>query len=169
MYNNPMDKEEDKDQQDKEEDEYISKEGFSTLKEELKELKEKKRIEIAKKLEFAKGLGDLSENAEYSEAKEEQMINENKIAELESFLSRVKIIEKPKNTNKVSLGSTVIVNSKKGLEKYTIVGTQEVNLEEGKLSNESPFGKTFLDKKKGEEVIVKGPSGDMSYRIVDIY
>ncbi|MEK7660394.1 MAG: transcription elongation factor GreA [Patescibacteria group bacterium] len=150
-------------------DEYISQEGLNALKHELEELKGPRRIEIANKLEFAKGLGDLSENAEYAQAKEEHMVNEAQIQRLEDYMSRAKIIEKRAGRDTVGLGTILTVSSDDGTEvTYTIVGTQEVNVSEGKISHESPFGRAFLGHKVSEKVIVKGPKGDRAYRITEI-
>ena len=151
-----------------EEEEYISKEGYEALRQELEELKNERRVEIAQKLKFAKSLGDLSENAEYNQAKEEHTINEAKIAQLEDFLSRATIIKKPPPADRVGVGSTVIVSIKMGLERYTIVGTHEVDIATGKVSNESPFGKAFLGKIKKDTVVVRTPKGNIEYSIVDI-
>lgn len=150
-------------------DEYISQEGLDALKRELEDLKGPRRIEIANKLEFAKGLGDLSENAEYAQAKEEHMVNEAQIQRLEDYLSRAKIIEKRSGRDAIGLGSTFTVKGDDGGEAtYTIVGTQEVNVSEGKISHESPFGHAFLGHKSGDKVIVKGPKGERTYKISSI-
>ncbi len=150
-------------------DEYISQEGLDALKRELEELKGVRRIEIANKLEFAKGLGDLSENAEYAQAKEEHMVNEAQIQRLDDYLSRARIIEKRSNKDAIGLGSTLSVSGDDGAEAtYTIVGTHEVNLAEGKISHESPFGKAFLGHKMGDKVLVRGPKGERTYRITEI-
>lgn len=154
------------DPQDTDLGEFVSKEGFAELTAELKALKEA-RLGIAQKLEFAKSLGDLSENAEYSEAKEEHMVNESRIAQLEDFLSRAKIIQK-KVGDTVQLGSTVTVSDGSKEHAYTIVGTQEVDLASKRISHESPFGQAFLGKKKGERVIVRTPKGEVTYLIESI-
>lgn len=154
------------DPQDSDLGEFVSKEGFAELTQELKGLKED-RLRIAQKLEFAKSLGDLSENAEYSEAKEEHMVNESRIAQLEDFLSRAKIIQK-KAGDLVQLGSTVTVSDGKMDHAYTIVGTQEVDIASRRISHESPFGQAFLGKKKGEKVIVRTPKGEVAYTIQSI-
>ena len=149
--------------QDSDLGEFVSKEGFEELTAELKALKEA-RLAIAQKLEFAKSLGDLSENAEYSEAKEEHMVNESRIAQLEDFLSRAKIIQK-KTGDQVQLGSTVTVSDGKVEHAYTIVGTQEVDVAAKRISHESPFGQAFLGRRKGEKVIVRTPKGEVAYTI----
>jgi len=148
--------------------EYLSKEGLEKLKNELHDLKTSKRQEIAARLEHAKSLGDLSENAEYQETKEEQSLVEQKIAELEELLREAVVIQKGHRTDVVTVGSTVRVSSAGGEETYTIVGSEEANPAEGKISNESPMGKSFLGKKVGESVEVRVPVGTSVYKILEI-
>ncbi len=145
--------------------EYFSEEGLERLKQELEELKITKRHEIAARLEHAKSLGDLSENAEYQEAKEEQSLNESRIAELEEIVRNAVIIKKDVRSDTVQIGSTVSVRSDTGEESYTIVGSEEADPKTGKISNESPLGKAFLGKKAGETVEIKTPGGMFSYTI----
>jgi len=146
---------------------YISAEGLEQLKKELEELK-KRRQEIAKRLEDAKNLGDLSENAEYQEAREDQAFNEGKIVELTQMVRDAVIINKSKNKDVVRVGSTVEVKSDNGPQAFTIVGSEEASPLEGKISNESPLGKCFLGKKRGEEVVVETPRGKVKYKILAI-
>lgn len=148
--------------------EYISAEGLEKLKDELQELKTKKRQEIAARLEHAKTLGDLSENAEYQETKEEQALVETHIAELEEMLRNIVIIKDGHGGDRVAIGSTVRVKSQWGEETYRIVGSEEADPSQGKISNESPLGKAFLGRKKGESVEVKTPRGGVKYEIVGI-
>lgn len=148
--------------------EYLSKEGLEKLKNELHELKTKKRKEIASRLEHAKTLGDLSENAEYQEAKEEQSLVETQIAEHEETIRNAVVIAKASSTDVVSVGSTVRVGSPQGEETYTIVGSEEASPAEGKISNESPLGRSFLGRRVGDGVEVKTPGGVISYQIVEI-
>lgn len=147
---------------------YISSEGLEKLKNELQELKTTVRKDIAERIESAKQLGDLSENAEYQEAKDAQSQNEARIAELEEILREVVIISENHRTDIVDIGSTVLVATPDGEMTYTIVGSEEANPKEGKISNESPLGRAFLGKKKGEEVEVKAPAGVQVYTIMDI-
>lgn len=147
---------------------YLSKSGLEKLKNELVELKTKKRQEIAARLEHAKSLGDLSENAEYQEAKEEQSLMEAQIAELEETLRNAVIISESLGTDLVRIGSTVRVRSDKGEEVYNIVGSEEANPLAGKISNESPLGYAFLGKKVGETVEVKTPGGVVKYEVLEI-
>jgi len=153
---------------DSNEREYLSKEGFVELQKRLADLKTKKRLEIAEHLEYAKGLGDLSENAEYAEAKEEQMANEAKIVELEDLLSRAEVIVQG-DTNKVCVGSTVFcVHNGDAEERFMIVGREEADPGRGKISNESPLGRAFLGKKRDEKILVSTPRGGVTYHILDI-
>lgn len=146
---------------------YISSEGLEQLRVELEEFKNK-RHEIAKRLEEAKALGDLSENAEYQEAREDQAFNEGKIAELEQTLKEAVVISKNLKKDIVRVGSTVKVKSDNGAQIFSIVGSEEANPIEGKISNESPLGKSFLGSKVGEIVEAETPRGKMKYKILGI-
>ncbi len=148
---------------------YFSKEGLAKLKKELESLKIKKRKEIAGRLEYAKSLGDLSENSEYQEAKESQILNEAKIAELEDMLRRAVVVEHSASRGQVDIGSQVAVEDASGKRlNFTIVGANEASPAENKISNESPLGKALLDHKKGEVVSVHTPKGVLEYKIIDI-
>lgn len=147
---------------------YISKEGLEELKKELHDLKTQKRREIAQRLQEAKSLGDLSENAEYLEAKEAQSALESRILELEEIIKQSRVIEKPTKKNYVSIGSTVEVEFDGRSREFTIVGSEEASPAEGKISNESPLGKAFLGRKVKEEVEVKTPKGKVRYKILGI-
>lgn len=148
---------------------YLSPEGIERLKNELQELKTAKRHEIAKRLQDAKELGDLSENAEYLEAKEAQSLNESRIAELEELLKNVVVIGTPQRKDTVEIGSTIEVKSKdNGVERFSIVGSEEAKPAEGKISNESPLGRAFLGKKIGDEVEIKTPKGMAKYKVIKI-
>ena len=146
---------------------YISQEGLEQLKKELEDLK-KRRQEIARRLEEAKALGDMSENAEYQEAREDQAFNEGKIVELEQTIKDAVIISKNRKNDMVRVGSIVEVKSDNGKQKFNIVGSEEANPIEGRISNESPLGRCFLNKKKGDEVIAETPKGKVRYKIVGI-
>jgi len=147
---------------------YISKEGLEELKKELQDLKTEKRREIAQRLLEAKSLGDLSENAEYLEAKEAQSALESRILELEEIIKHSRVIEKPSGKNYVSIGSTVEVKFDGRSREFTIVGSEEASPAEGRISNESPLGKAFLGRKMGEEIEVKTPKGKVRYKILGI-
>lgn len=148
--------------------EYISPKGLEKLKKELEGMKTVKRREIASRLEAAKALGDLSENAEYQEAKEAQSLNESQVAELEEKLRNIVVIQKPTDSSTVQVGATIDVDSSSGRETFTIVGSEEADPREGKISNESPLGTAFLGKKAGETVEVKTPAGMVSFRLLNI-
>lgn len=146
---------------------YLTKDRARELEEELKELKEKRRPEVAERLKRAKEYGDLSENSEYSEAREEQELVERRIFELEELLRNAIIIKKTKGDT-VEVGSTVTVEKDKQILRYTIVGSYDVNPEEGKISDESPLGRAFLHHKIGDAVIVTTPAGQIVYKIIKI-
>ena len=152
----------------------LTKEGLKTLKEELEELKKVKRKEVAARIKEAISYGDLSENSEYEEAKNEQAFLEGTILELEEKIKHAKIIsEKHKKTTKTAqFGSKVhlknITKKKEELEVYTIVGSTETDPFNGKISNESPIGIAVLDRGKGEKVKVHAPVGSVEYEIVKI-
>ncbi len=149
----------------------LTQEGYNKLEEELNHLKTEKRTEISERIKVALGFGDLSENAEYDEAKSAQAENEIRIAELEAQIRNAKIIdEKEIDTKTVQIGNTVKVLDIEFDEKidYTIVGSTEVKLAENKISNESPLGKALLGAKKGATVEVEAPAGVMKYKILSI-
>lgn len=147
---------------------YLSKEGYDKIAEDLKEAKTAKRKEIAERIEEAKKFGDLSENAEYHEAREAQERNERRIAELEVIIKTAKIITKSKKTDRVEVGSTGKAKSEGGIIEFTIVGSEEAEPLAWRISNESPMGKSFLGKKIGEEVDVITPKGKIKYKILEI-
>ena len=149
---------------------YLTKEKLEELKNELSDLKTNKRVEVAEKLKRAKELGDLSENSEYFEAREEQGQVESRIFELEETLKDVELIEKSHSgkTGIVKVGSTVEVSKAGKKMKFFIVGSSEAKPEEGYISNESPLGKAFLGKKSGDVVLVQVPSGKVEYKIVSV-
>lgn len=154
---------------------YLTSEGLEKLKEELKNLKEVKRVEIAEKLKEAISYGDLSENSEYEDARNEQAQVELRITELENQLKRVEIIdEKTKKwAKRINMGMVVTITEvgEKTEEQYKIVGTTEANIlsETPQISNESPIGKAILGKKKGDEFSLKNGSGNtIEYKILDV-
>ena len=149
----------------------LTREGKLELENELDTLKNVTRKEVSEKIKEARSFGDLSENAEYDEAKNAQAENEVKIAELENKLRHAKIIdEKEIDTDTVQIGNTVKVLDVEFDEEieYTIVGSTEVNLAENKISNESPLGAALLGAKKKQTVEVNAPAGIMKYKILDI-
>ena len=148
---------------------YVTEEGLEKLQNELEYLKTTKRKEIAGRIASAKELGDLSENAEYSDAKEEQSLVEGKILELEEELRHIELISKPTSSSIVVIGSTVKVKDESGnTPEYQIVGSNEANPAEGKISNESPLGKAFLGTKVGDEVSIEVPKGVVKYTVKKI-
>ncbi len=147
---------------------HLTKDGLAELKAELAQLIAR-RSEIAEDIASARSQGDLSENAEYHEAKEEQGRNEGRIEEIENILASAEVIEIPKDDNKVRLGSKVELKNQKGKTKeFQIVGTVEADPLNGKVSDESPIGQALLGKKEGEEVEIKTPADTTTYKIVDI-
>lgn len=149
---------------------FMTAEGKKQLEERLYELKVNGRPEAADKIRVAREFGDLSENAEYDIAKEEQAKMEAEIAEIEAKLRNVVIIEEKGRGDKIDIGSKVrILDVAKNKEyEYTIVGTHESNPMEGRISNESPLGRALIGKKKGESVIAAAPAGNIKYSIVKI-
>ncbi|MCW1929768.1 MAG: transcription elongation factor GreA [Candidatus Kerfeldbacteria bacterium] len=149
---------------------FVTGDGLKKMQDELDELKTTKRKEIAERIADAKELGDLSENAEYIEAKEEQGFVESRILELEQMLKNVEVIAHKKNTKVVQIGSTVEVKntSTKAKTSYTIVGSSEADPASFKISNESPFGEGFLNKEVGDKVNVKTPTGEVPFEIISI-
>ncbi len=152
-----------------EDKQYLTKEKFEELQKELDFLKTTRRKEIAEKLEFAKSLGDLSENAEYHEARQDQAETEDRILTLESVLSTAEIIHKGK-TSTVGAGSIVVIKKKGEKEKkeYQIVGSEEADMAAGKISNISPIGAALLGKSKGDVAVYTTPKGEVECEIVDI-
>ena len=149
----------------------LTQEGYDNLEKELERLKTVERYEIADRIKVALGFGDLSENSEYDEAKNEQAQVEMKIVDLENKLRNVKIIDEDEiDTKTVQVGNTVQVLDMEYDEKidYTIVGSEEADLLENKISNESPIGKALLGKKKNEVVEVEAPGGLLSFKILKI-
>ena len=147
---------------------YLSKERLEELKQELENLLHEGRRNVADRLKRAKEYGDLSENAEYSEAKDEQASIERRIMELEEMIKTASIIKKGSGGDTVSVGSTITVKTKDKSYTYQIVGSPEALPEEGKISNESPLGRSFLGHKVGEEVKVSTPKGETVYTISKI-
>ncbi len=155
------------------EKEYLTQEKYDEFKKELEHLKGEKRKEVAESLEYSKALGDLSENAEYHEARDEQAVVEDRIAKLESILKSA-VIVKNHDTNLINVGSMLTVE-REGLPAqsgkkfhFTIVGTEESDAASGKISIKSPFGQAALGKKKGETFSYDAPSGQVTYKVMDI-
>ena len=149
----------------------LTKEGYERLKKEIDYLRNDKRREVAERIRVAREFGDIAENAEYDDAKNEQAMLEHKIAQLEERLMAARVIEKKEiSKDVVSIGSHVRlrdIEAKQTFE-YRIVGSAEANPAEQKLSNESPVGKAIMGHKKGETVEVETPRGSLKYKILEI-
>ena len=147
---------------------YLSPQRLEELKQELNDLKSRKRIEIAERLKTAKDYGDLSENAEYSEARDDQAKVEARIAELEEVVKGA-VTTRRECGDVVSVGCDITVRKHDGTTKsFSLVGTYEAKPEEGKISDASPLGKAFLGKKVGDTVTVSTPAGVTTYEILKI-
>lgn len=150
-------------------DDYLSKEKYKELEEELKYLTTVRRKEIAENLEYARSLGDLKENAEYHEARDLQGEVEDRITKIELMLKSAKIVSK-KKSDTAGLGATVVIQKKGDKEKreYKIVGSEEADIHERKISHISPLGEAMMGKKKGDEFSFKTPSGKVDYKVVNV-
>ena len=147
----------------------LTEEGYKKLEEELAYLKGPRKMEVAEKIKQAREYGDLSENSEYDEAKNEQALLEAKIAETEAMLRSAKIVEKV-STNTVGIGTTVKLYDYEFEEEieYHIVSATEIDIANSKISLESPVGRALFGKRKGDEVEVEVPDGVNKYKILDI-
>lgn len=148
---------------------YVTKEGLENLKKELKELIDVKRPEIAKRIKTARDNGDISENAEYDAARQEQAFIEGRISELEEIVKTAKVSEaKPNAKGEVFVGAKVTVHIDGDKEIFYIVGAPEANPMQKKISHESPLGSALLGKKVGDTIQVEAPVGKLSYKILSI-
>lgn len=148
---------------------YLTKSSFKKLQTEYETLKTKKIPEIANRIDEAKQQGDLSENAEYHQAKEDMAWAQGRLLELDDIMENAAIIDEiARNSNEVSIGCTVIVKLNDKIKEFTIVGAQEANPFKGLISNESPLGEAFLGRKKGDIVEVTTPAGLQTYKIINI-
>jgi len=149
--------------------EYLTQEKFDELGKELEFLRTKKRKEIADALEYAKSLGDLSENQEYQEARDSQAVLEDRIKRLETILKSASIVSK-QDSSVVAVGSAITVErgDDKVKRAYSIVGSEEADADKGLISIRSPLGLAALGKKKGDKFSFQTPSGEMNYKIIDI-
>ncbi len=150
-------------------EELISQEKFEELTKELDELRTIRRREVAEQLEYARSLGDLSENAEYQEAREMQAAVEERIGKLENILKNAKIVRNSKSDT-VGMGATVSVQKIGGDDKhsYTIVGAEEADIMNGRVSYHSPLGAALMGKKKGDEFSFHTPRGTQKYKILKV-
>ncbi len=149
---------------------YLTPEKFEELKKELEHLKTVRRREVAEALEYARSLGDLSENAEYQEARDMQATIEERITHLEQVIKEAKIVKDGKKGDIVGLGSVVTItkDKEKQTREYTIVGTEEANIHEHKLSYLSPLGEALMGKEKGDTFSFETPSGKQTYKVVKV-
>ena len=149
----------------------LTREGYEKLTAEIEYLQTEKRREIAERIRIAREFGDISENAEYDDAKNEQAMLEHRIATLEERLVEAHVVAEDEiSTDVVSIGSTVRLKDVEGKStvEYHIVGSAEANPEERKLSNESPVGRAIMGRKKGETIEVTVPRGTMKFKILEI-
>lgn len=149
-------------------EEYVTREGLEKLKKELEYLKGAKRKEIAERLEKCLAFGDLTENAEYHDTKEEQAFIEGRILELEELLRNAVVASEEKDKMYAQIGSTVLVSNGPQKEEFKIVGAEEANPLEGKISINSPLGRAFLNQSKGAVIEVNTPKGINQYKILKI-
>ena len=151
------------------EKEYLTQEKFDALQAELHDLKTIKRKEIAEHLEYARSLGDLSENAEYHEAREDQAQTEARIQQIETILKNAVIVAH-KSGDTVEMGSQVTVTKAGESTKniFTLVGSEEADFASGKISHNSPLGAALFGKKKGETFEFQSPKGTVKYTVVDV-
>jgi transcription elongation factor GreA len=151
------------------EESYLSQEKYEELKRELDYLKTTRRKEIAESLEYARSLGDIAENAEYQEARDLQAAAEERILKLESILKSAKIVA-PQKSDTVSIGSIVTIQKEgeKETHEYHLVGSEEANMHERKISHLSPLGEAMMGKRRGEKFSFGTPSGKMHYKIVEV-
>ncbi len=150
-----------------EDEQIITQKGYDKLKQELNYLKGEKRHQIAERIERAKELGDLSENAEYSEAKEEQAFNEGRIIEINDTIKKLKVVA-GNHGETIDLGSVVAVEVRGKEKEFTIVSFNEVDPENNKISNESPIGEALIGHKAGDEIMVNLPSGEVKYKVLKV-
>lgn len=148
---------------------YLSKDGLEQIRQELEELVNTRRAEIAARIHEAKEHGDITENAEYEDAKNEQAFVEGRIQALSALVKNAVVIKENHSSTHVQIGSTVTIQSKDGKESFMIVGSAEASPAEGRISNESPVGRALLGRKKGDEVVVTVPAGDSKYKILSIH
>ncbi len=145
----------------------LTNKGISELKTERDALVSQ-RSEVADRIKTAREFGDLSENAEYSAARQEQERNENRISEIEHILLNAETISQPKDKKIVELGNTVVLSNGKAKKTFTIVGSVEADPLNGKVSNESPIGKNLIGKNVGDEVEIVTPSDTIKYKIAEL-
>jgi len=147
---------------------YLTPESLVSLREELENLKTKTIPEIANRIDSARQQGDLSENAEYHQAREDMSWAQGRLAEVEHILSNVKLITKGEGNGTVQIGNTIKIKTNGKEKEYTIVGPQEANPAKGLISNESPIGEALLGHEKGDEIEIDTPVGKQTYKILEL-
>ncbi len=145
----------------------LTQSGYQELQDELQKLIND-RPKIAEAIKVARDFGDLSENEEYSSRKEDQQRNEARITEIEAILATAEIIKEFKTSDRVVLGSKVVLKNDQLTKEFQLVGTVEADPAEGKISDESPIGRELIGKKKGDTVVIKTPKDTVSFKIADI-
>ena len=147
----------------------MTQQGFNRLKEELERLKQKERPRIVKAIAEARAHGDLSENAEYHAAREQQSFIEGRIAELETKIGRAEVLTPPKDGDRVTFGSTVLLKDESGKEfRYWIVGSDEAEPAKGKISVLAPLARSLIGKELSEDIIAQTPGGKKRYEILEV-
>ncbi|HLY35419.1 MAG TPA: transcription elongation factor GreA [Candidatus Limnocylindria bacterium] len=146
---------------------YLTADGLEKLKAELNHLVTSERPRVAARIHEAKLDGDITENAEYEDAKQEQSFLEGRIATLEAQLKNAEVIA-TKNGDRVGIGSTVVIKGGDGEDRFTIVGSAEASPRDGRISNESPVGAALMGKRKGDKVTVQAPAGPVTYTVVSV-
>jgi len=147
----------------------LTRDGLQKLERELDELRTVRRSEVAERIKYAKEFGDITENAEYETAKNEQGMLEGRILVLENMIRNAVIIEEGESDSEVRVGSAVDVKDEFGKQSYTIVGSAEADVAQGKISSESPVGKALLGHKVGDEVEVQSPNGARRVKVVGVH
>ncbi|MBL4644244.1 MAG: transcription elongation factor GreA [Candidatus Pacebacteria bacterium] len=155
---------------EQEENQYLTQEKFAELTKELDHLKSTRRREIAQQLEYARSLGDLSENAEYQEARELQGATEGRIKQLESILATAQVIDSSIKSSEVHVGSKVATMKigEKDEREYEIVGSAEASMRDRKISHMSPLGMAMMEKKKGDVFEFETPNGTVKYKVTKV-
>lgn len=146
----------------------LTREGLEKIKQELSSLQTVKRPAVIERIQTARSLGDLSENSEYDDARNEQSFVEGRIQELQDMIKKAKVVSKKLTNGEAGLGSTVVCEVENEKESYELVSSAEADPVSGKVSIDSPLGRGLIGRKKGEVAIIKTPGGEISYKILDL-
>ncbi|OGK16109.1 transcription elongation factor GreA [Candidatus Roizmanbacteria bacterium RIFCSPLOWO2_02_FULL_37_19] len=146
----------------------LSQQGYDKLLAEYNSLKEDRRPHAVERLAKARSMGDLSENSEYTAAREELNFIDSRIHEIETIINNVQIVDVEKSVDAVKIGNTVVIETNGQKETFRIVGELEANIQEGSISDSSPIGKALLGSRVGSEVTVKAPAGELKYKVIEI-